>query len=87
MLRYAGMTQADYDRVEQVLQRNDKPAPGEVLSLVGPVDGGWQVVDVWESPEVFEAYMRDTVQAVLQQLGLRAPEVTVFPLYDLQIRI
>jgi hypothetical protein len=46
MLRYPNMTQASYDEVERGLKRNDHPAAGEVLSIVGPVEGGWQVVDV-----------------------------------------
>ena len=86
MLRYPNMTQAKYDEVERELRRNDQPAPGEVLSIVGPLDGGWQVVDVWESQDVFETYMRDKVKPVLQRLGLQDPAVTVFPVYDLQIK-
>jgi hypothetical protein len=86
MLLYPNMTQAKYDAVEQALKRNDQPAAGEVLSIVGPVGGGWQVVDVWESQEVFDAYMRDKVKPVLQRLGIQDPKVTVFPIYDMQVR-
>ena len=86
MLLYPNMTQAKYDEVERELKRHDKPAGGEVLSIVGPVSGGWQVVDVWESQDVFETYMRDKVKPVLQHLGIQDPSVTIFPIYDMQVR-
>jgi hypothetical protein len=86
MLRYPNMTQAKYDAVEQELKRNDQPAAGEVLSIVGPLEGGWQVVDVWESQAVFETYMRDKVKPVLQRLGIQDPTVTAFPVHDMQVR-
>ena len=86
MLLYPNMTQAKYDEVERELKRHDKPAGGEVLSIVGPVSGGWQVVDVWESQDVFETYMRDKVKPVLQHLGIQDPAVTIFPIYDMQVR-
>ena len=86
MLLYPNMTQAKYDEVERELKRNDQPAAGEVLSIVGPVQGGWQVVDVWESQAVFETYMRDKVKPVLQRLGIQDPAITVFPVYDMQVR-
>jgi hypothetical protein len=87
LLEYPGMDQAQYDAVERELKRNDQPAPGEVLSVVGPLDGGFQIFDVWESQEAFETYMRERVQPVFEKLGVQAPRVKVFPVYDLQLRV
>src|SRR4051794_31150126 len=84
MLLYPNMTQAKYDEVERELKRHDKPAGGEVLSIVGPVSGGWQVVDVWESRDVFGTYMRYKEKRVLQPRGTQDPAVTFSPLYDTQ---
>jgi hypothetical protein len=86
MLRYPGMTQAQYQQVQVELRRGGQPAVGEVLSVVGSLEGDWQVVDIWESEAVFQSYMQAQVRPVLQRLGIREPAITVFPLYEFQIK-
>jgi hypothetical protein len=86
MLRYPGMTQGDYPAVQQELRRGGQPAAGEVRSIVGPLDGDWQVVDVWQSEAVCDAQLREQVVPVLRLLGIREPAVTIFPVYDFQVK-
>ncbi|MFV8132739.1 hypothetical protein [Streptomyces syringium] len=56
---------------------DDLPVPGLLAHASGPVEGGWRVIDVWESPEAFETFAT-VLGPIMADLGygdLR-PEVT-----------
>ena len=38
-------------------------------------DGGWRVVDVWETREQAEAFIQGKVGPVMQQLGASEPQI------------
>jgi hypothetical protein len=44
-----GQTQQGYDGMLNVLASALKQAPGFVLHTAHPIDGGWRIVEVWES--------------------------------------
>lgn len=44
-----GQTQQGYDGMLGVLADIIKKAPGFVLHTAHPVEGGWRVIEVWES--------------------------------------
>ena len=52
-----GGTQDDYDKIAKALGQDsfdslsDWPVEGILCHIAGPYDGGWRVVDVWESEE------------------------------------
>ncbi|EKX66438.1 hypothetical protein Sipo8835_27725 [Streptomyces ipomoeae] len=59
--------QATFDRV--IPDRSDPPA-GLIAHFAGPVEqGGWQVVDVWESEEAFRRFMEEAVLPAAKDLG------------------
>jgi hypothetical protein len=39
-------------------------------------DGGWRVVDVWETKEQAEAFIQGKVAPVMQQLGASEPQIS-----------
>lgn len=48
----------------------DAPAPaGRLLFAAGPVDGGWQVVQVWSSQAELDAFNREHFLPALASLG------------------
>ena len=50
-------TQDQYDAVIRDLETAGAGAPpGRLYHVAGPIDGGWRVLDVWESPASFEAF-------------------------------
>lgn len=59
---------------------SDWPVDGVLAHLAGPADGGWRVVDVWESAEAFERFGEQLVPA-MQAAGIEPGAPTVFPLH------
>jgi len=59
-----------------------------IFHSAGPIDGGWGVIDFWESRGQFDTFIEQRVQPALGQLGERGfpgpPEVKEFPVpnYD-----
>lgn len=83
-----GVTQEMYDAVQRRLDADADPPAGLILHTSGPVDGGWRIVDVWESAEGYNRFrderVRPTVMALAKEAGIEpvAPQVTLRELYD-----
>lgn len=53
-----------------------------VSHVAGPTpDGGWRVVDVWESEEALERF-RQRLMPLLEQVGIPAVAPQVFPVHN-----
>ncbi len=59
--------------------QNNPPAGGR-LRLAGPTDGGWRIISVWDSQEDFDAFVRDRLGPMFEQMGRPLPEFDVSPL-------
>ncbi|MFI8933257.1 hypothetical protein ACIG3E_37020 [Streptomyces sp. NPDC053474] len=59
----------------------DIPAPGLISHVAGPVDGGWRVVDVWESEEALENFSK-ILQPILADLGHADGEPQIIPAHN-----
>ena len=44
-----GQTQQGYDGMFSMLSDGLKQAPGFVLHTAHPIEGGWRIIEVWES--------------------------------------
>jgi hypothetical protein len=82
------MDQAEYDKLATEIGRGpiDSPAPaGRLAHLSGAMaDGGWRVIDVWESEEAANAhYSSRQFHPVDETTG--AAKVTPWPLYRTEI--
>ncbi|MGA4844102.1 hypothetical protein [Streptomyces sp. G45] len=60
---------------------DDIPAHGLISHAAGPVDGGWRVVDVWESEDALENFAK-ILQPILADLGLGDAEPQVIPAHN-----
>ena len=56
--------------------------PGFIAQAAGPIPGGYQVSEVWESQEAHERWLREVIAPqAAQQLGLtEAPPAVYLPL-------
>ncbi len=52
-----GLTEEQYDKIITELQSARITAQGRMYHVAGPIEGGWQVVDVFESQEAFEQFI------------------------------
>ena len=61
---------------------------GMIVHSAGPVDGGWGVIDFWESRDAFDRFVGARLMPRLQGLGDRGfpnpPDVKEFPVHNLE---
>jgi hypothetical protein len=82
-MKFAGMTQEDYDRVNEQVSAAGVPS-GLIFHSSGPIEGGWGVLDFWSSRAEFDALLPH-VQSAVQAAGVELegpPNVKEFPVHD-----
>jgi hypothetical protein len=84
-LKFAGGTQEQYDAIHGHMNVDSDPPHGLIFHMAGPVEGGWGVIDVWESREAFDQFAAGRLQSGIQELGDRAfqapPDIKEFPVH------
>jgi hypothetical protein len=58
---------------------------GALGRLAGPIEGGWRVISLFESQEDWEAFRREQLDPMFQQMGIAAPPVQIWPLHSFMI--
>ena len=71
-----GMTQDMYDRLHHVLEEPSRNAPGFIAHAAGPIDGGWQITELWESQNDRDTFLEKHVTS-LAPAGSPLPKTTV----------
>ena len=95
VLDFPGVTSQQYDRLCRSLN-DGRPLTSladfhragyrVVCHAAGPTpDGGWRVVDVWESEEALGRF-RQKLMPLLQQIGIPAVTPQVLPLHNIVTR-
>jgi hypothetical protein len=81
-------TQANYDAAHAVMEVDTDPPAGMLVHSAGPIEGGWGIIDFWESRDAFDTFVRDRLMPRLQALGGEGfpspPEVKEFEVHNLQ---
>ena len=76
----AGMTREQYEQGMRELNLSGPP-PGSHLHASGPMEGGWRIVEVWESEEAANAfYGSELFQQMVRSTGTGAPQITSYPI-------
>jgi hypothetical protein len=79
----AQMTPQQYEEAFPELGLERNPAPGDLVHLAwANPSGGLRVVDVWESREAFEAFVRERLGPVLQRYNVPPPRIECLPLLN-----
>ena len=70
----------NYDQVWDDLRAAGQSNPKGMISHVGfsKPEGGWMVVDVWESEEAFNEFGK-TLMPIIQRTGVQVPQPQVVP--------
>ncbi len=82
MQDFPGGTQEQYDSVTAQLNLGGHSPKGNLVHTAGPIEGGWRVVDVWESQDALNAFM-GVLGPIAQNAGIAQPQVTVWPLHNM----
>jgi len=83
--KIAGVNAEQIDRLNAEIDPDGNPPTGLVFHLSGPVDGGWQVIDVWESREHFDRFAGERIVPGMAAAGLAgagAPEMEEFAVHE-----
>ena len=78
-----GVTQKEFDAVHKLVTAGDPPK-GLIFHSSGPIDGGWSVIDFWESRRDYDAGMVRVQEAIAAaSVTMQGPpEVEEFPVYE-----
>jgi len=83
-IKFAGLTQEQFDAVNTHVDPDNNPPKGLLFHASGPIDGGWGVIDFWESRAVFDSFEGRIQQAVAAS-GVKLqgpPDVKEFPVHE-----
>ena len=84
-IKFDGGTQEQYDAVHSQMGVDENPPAGMIFHSAGPIEGGWGVIDFWESRADFDAFVGSRLQPAIQELGDRtmqsAPDIKEFPVH------
>jgi hypothetical protein len=79
-----GITKDDYQSLRDTVGWERQHPKGVIFHAASFDDAGdAHVVDVWASPEELNAFVSDHLMPAMQRLNMAAPDVTVFPAYNI----
>jgi heme-degrading monooxygenase HmoA len=76
-----GQTRDGYQQVFDALASHYAAAPGFIVHMSHPMEGGWCVIDVWRTRKDFERFFGEHVAPKLP--ATVRPKVTFLELHDL----
>jgi hypothetical protein len=79
-----GVTQEQFDEVNALIDPTSNPPKGIRFHASGPIDGGWGVIDFWESRADFDAF-QPRIQAAVAEAGVEMsgpPDIKEFPVHE-----
>src|SRR5207245_4613193 len=72
-LKFEGATQEQYEAVHGHMKLQTDPPEGLIFHMAGPIDGGWGVIDCWESRALFDAFYRNRLGPAAAEVGEASP--------------
>jgi quinol monooxygenase YgiN len=85
-IKFPGVTQEQFDEVNKHVDPASNPPTGLLFHASGPIDGGWGVIDFWESRDAFEAFFGERVQKAVAASGVEmqgAPDIKEFAVHEM----
>jgi hypothetical protein len=86
-LKFEGGTQDQYDAMHSQMGIDGDPPEGLIFHSAGPIDGGWGVIDFWESRDHFDRFLGSRLGPAIEEMGDRAfqgpPDIKEFPVHHL----
>jgi hypothetical protein len=78
ILEFEGFGESDYEKVNEILgvdQSSDEGnwPPGIISHTAGATEDGWIVIEVWETREDQDEFMKTRLGPALQQAGVTKP--------------
>jgi len=86
LVEIANFSQAQYEEAAKDVMPGGRLANGCLSHMAGPTEnGGWRVVDMWESQEAFERFGHESLGPAMAKVGATArPEIKFWPVFATQ---
>jgi hypothetical protein len=84
-IKLAGITQEQFDHVHAQVNPDRMPPNGLLFHASGPIDGGWGIIDFWESRADFDAFAPRIAEG-MATAGVEpqgAPDIKEFPVHEM----
>ena len=84
-IKLPGVTQEMFDAAHDHINPERAAPRGLVFHASGPVDGGWGVIDFWESRADFDAF-QPRIQEGMASAGVELqgpPDIKEFPVHEI----
>jgi hypothetical protein len=81
------VTKEQYDAASKQIGAADNMPEGGILHVAGEgPDGGWRVLEIWETEEAARKFDEERVEPVLRQVGVQRPAPSVWQVHNLLLR-
>jgi len=84
-IKLPGITQEQFDSGHDRINPDRTPPKGLLFHASGPVDGGWGIIDFWESRADFDAFAQRIPEG-MAAAGVELqgpPDIKEFPVHEL----
>jgi hypothetical protein len=85
-IKLPGVTQEQFDTAHDQINPDRSPPPGMLFHASGPIDGGWGIIDFWESRADFDAFLEGRIQPGIAASGVQMqgpPDIKEFPVNEI----
>lgn len=84
-IKLPGVTQEEFDNSHDHVNPDRTPPKGLLFHASGPIDGGWGIIDFWESRADFDAFQPQIEQG-MASAGIEMqgpPDIKEFPVHEM----
>jgi hypothetical protein len=84
-IKLPGITQEQFDQGHDHINPDRTVPKGLLFHASGPVDGGWGIIDFWESREDFDTFSTRIAEG-MQAAGVQPqgpPDIKEFPVHEM----
>ena len=74
IFEYPGVTEEQYEAAVRGVNFGGEMPEGGLVHIAGPMEGGWRVIDVWESQEDFDRFHEEHLASAQSSQGYGLPE-------------
>lgn len=80
-LEFNGMTEKTYNQLLKEAVPSGALTPGDLFHVAGPIEGGYKIVNVWESQAKLDEFFQNVMCPALHRTGIAEPKVQIWPVY------
>lgn len=85
-MKIEGGTAEMYDGLDGGMNIDADPPEGLIFHAAGPIEGGWGILDFWESREDFDRFQENRLGPAMAEMGdlpAGPPDIVEFPVHNI----